>query len=233
MANHLTHHAARAAAVVALLALAAAGCADSDTDTDAGSDAGGSPSSERRAGPGDQPGAESPGEPSPTGSGATPPGDSPDPDPGETPEQDGAPWCATDALSVSLTPLSPGAGNRYAALILTNTSDTACRTQGWPGLQLVTADGDTIPTTTVRDDSADAAQLTVQPGDSVHARLHWTVVPGGEDPADGCGPEPASLRVIPPDEESAASAEWEMGEVCGGGRIEALPLAEGEGEGTG
>jgi hypothetical protein len=113
--------------------------------------------------------------------------------------------------------------------VLTNTSDTACRTQGWPGLQLVTADGEDIPTTTVRDDSTSPVQLTVQPGASVHARLHWTVVPGEGDPPEGCGPAPASLRVIPPDEYDATSAEWDMGVVCGG-RIEALPLAEGTGE---
>lgn len=139
-------------------------------------------------------------------------------------------WCATDALSASLSPLNAAAGQRYAALVLTNTSDTACRTQGWPGLSLETGDGDAIPTTTVRDDSREPSQLTIEPGASAWAQLHWTVVAGDDDPADGtCGPDPSTLEVIPPDQESATPADWELGQVCGAGRIEALPLAVGSG----
>ncbi|MGP3967729.1 DUF4232 domain-containing protein [Streptomyces sp. 6N223] len=238
----MAYHPARAAAIVvlsALTALTAAGCASPDEDS----------STDNRAGTGDRPGAEASAEPSPPGSPAEPSDGSPqdasggadqEQPSGHNPSQDqdqdqdaddGAPWCAAESLSASLTPLSPGAGNRYAALVLTNTSDTACRTQGWPGLQLVTADGEEIPTTTVRDDSAGARPLTVEPGGSVHTQLHWTVVPSDADPATGCGPEPASLRVIPPDEYGATSAEWELGAVCGDGRIEALPLEAGEGPG--
>ncbi|KAB8162046.1 DUF4232 domain-containing protein [Streptomyces sp. 3MP-14] len=133
-------------------------------------------------------------------------------------------------MSASLTPLDSGAGNRYAALTLTNVSDADCRTQGWPGLELADDDGEALPTTTVRDTSQEADQLTLAPGESAWAQLRWTVVAGEEDATDGtCGPEPAELRVIPPDTYDATATDWAGGTVCGAGRIEALPLAAGDG----
>ncbi len=205
----MASHPLRSAAALAAAALLAAGCGTDASPTSA--DAGGSPEPEPTAG-------------SDSGTDAGSDQD-PEADAGEVA------WCATDSLSASLDAMSPAAGNRYAALVLTNTSDAACRTQGWPGLQLTARDGDEIPTTTVRDRSETAEQLTLQPDESAWARLHWSVVPGEGDPATGCDPEPASLRVIPPDERSTTGAAWELGTVCGDGRIETLPLAAGDGPG--
>jgi hypothetical protein len=74
-------------------------------------------------------------------------------------------WCTTDALSVSLRPEQPAAGSRYASLLLTNSSGTACRTRGWPGLQLMGADGEKIPTEVVRDESEPSRPLTLAAGE--------------------------------------------------------------------
>ncbi|WP_314173614.1 DUF4232 domain-containing protein [Streptomyces winkii] len=136
-------------------------------------------------------------------------------------------WCTTKALSVSLRPGQPAAGNRYADLVLTNSSSAACRTQGWPGLQLTGEDGEKIPTDAVRDHSTPSEPITLSPGGRASARLHWTVVPGKDDPADGKCPGPAALRVIPPDQRTAKSAAWKMGEVCGAGQIDVRPLLPG------
>ncbi|MEV1007104.1 DUF4232 domain-containing protein [Streptomyces sp. NPDC049881] len=223
------HHRRPAAltTLAALAVLAAAGCAEDPAESSAA---------------GDPPASSESQDASPT----TPPDtgdDAPSADSGGAGEEaGGAPdegtetgaasddWCTTDALSAEITGLDSGAGQRYAALVLTNTSDTACRTEGWPGLQLTTEDGEPLPTNTVRDDSEEAAQITVEPGASAWAQLHWTVVPGEDDPADGsCGPDPAGVQVIPPDEYDPTDAAWDLGAVCGGGTIEALPLAEGAG----
>lgn len=139
------------------------------------------------------------------------------------------PWCTAEALSVSLSPGRPAAGNRYAALALTNSSGTACRTQGWPGLQLTGTDGEPVPTDVVRDRSRPSRPLTLAPGAAASARLHWTVVPGEGDPADGDCPEPAGLRVIPPDERTSKRAAWELGTVCGAGEIDVTALAGNRG----
>jgi uncharacterized protein DUF4232 len=136
-------------------------------------------------------------------------------------------WCTTDALSVSLRPGQPAAGNRYAALVLTNSSSAACRTQGWPGLQLTGEGGKKIPTEVVRDHSTPSRPLTLSPGGHASARLHWTVVPGKGDPSDGRCPVPKAVRVIPPDQRTARSAPWKMAEVCGAGKIDARPLLPG------
>ncbi|WBB60805.1 DUF4232 domain-containing protein [Streptomyces sp. WMMC500] len=141
-----------------------------------------------------------------------------------------APWCRTGDLSASVRSLNPAAGNRYAALVLTNDSDNTCRTRGWSGLQLVRADGSDIPTTVVRDGSRTPSMQTLTPGSSAWSRLHWTVVAAGSDDASGaCRPKPAELQVIPPDTYHHTDAAWRLGEVCDAGRIEALPLAKGEG----
>ncbi|MGK5530545.1 DUF4232 domain-containing protein [Streptomyces sp. URMC 129] len=217
----------RAAACAALLALAVAGCADSGdpaadddpSDRSAAADDAPAPSATETTG-GTDTGAD-------TGTtGADPSGHS------GLADDDGIgpPWCAPEALTASLRALEPAAGNRYAALVLTNSSDVACRTQGWPGLQLTTGDGEAIPTTTVRDRTVNPDRLTILPGGTAWAQLHWSVVPSAEDPADGdCGPAPAALEVIPPEEYTGVTAEWDLGEVCGAGRIETLPLAAGQG----
>lgn len=141
----------------------------------------------------------------------------------------GFPWCSPGALSASLRGLDAGAGNRYAALVFTNTSQEPCRTRGWPGLQLASEGGTKIPTETQRDRSVTARPFTLKPGDRAWSRLHWTVVPGTGDPAS-C-PEPATLRAIPPDERGSLAADWKLGTVCGGGEIEATALRTGEGSG--
>lgn len=134
------------------------------------------------------------------------------------------PWCATGALSVSLRPGQPAAGNRYATLVLTNSSGTACRTQGWAGLQLTGKGGKQIPTEVVRDSSTPSRPLTLEPGARASARMHWTVVPSEGDPSDGDCPDPTAMRVIPPDERKAKSAGWDLGSVCGAGEIDLRPL---------
>ena len=141
-----------------------------------------------------------------------------------------APWCGTGDLSASVRPLNSAAGNRYAALALTNDSDATCRTQGWTGLQLVKANGGNVPTEVVRDTSRTPSMQTLTPGASAWSRLHWTVVATDSDDASGaCRPKPAQLQVIPPDTYDHTDTAWQLGEVCDAGRIEALPLAKGGG----
>ncbi|MEV6105281.1 DUF4232 domain-containing protein [Streptomyces sp. NPDC051940] len=139
-------------------------------------------------------------------------------------------WCATAALKGSLRLLNPAAGNRYTALVLTNVSDSPCRTQGYPGLQLVAADGRDLPTLVVRDRTVTPVQLTVRPGAAIWARLNWSQVPGTGDSTTGpCQRAAAVLEVIPPDQRTHTDVRWPFGEVCSSGRISVRPLAAGTG----
>lgn len=140
------------------------------------------------------------------------------------------PWCTTGQLKVSVRALQPGAGQRYAAVVLTNTSGTACRTRGWVGMQLMGAKGGKVPTLVVRDDSRPPALVRLAAGGSAWARLHWTVVPTGREPDTGaCQPTADRALITPPDQHTQLTAPWTLGPVCASGRIDTLPLAPGTG----
>jgi len=129
--------------------------------------------------------------------------------------------CRTADLSARLVPGSPGAGQRYATLVLTNRGGSPCTVFGFGGLGLVAPGGTPLPTRQVRLKDPVPATVTVQAGHSVGAELHWSVVAGPGDAQSGnCQPVPATLRVIPPDETEALSVPWAEGPVCQGGQIE-------------
>lgn len=128
--------------------------------------------------------------------------------------------CHTSMLDAGLRAGHPGAGQRYADLTLTNSSDRACRIHGYPGLQLVGANSAPLPTDVVRNTERAAHTAVLAPGESASATLHWGVVPTGDESTTGpCQPDPQRLRVIPPDETDSLSAEWPFGPVCADGRI--------------
>ncbi|WP_019548788.1 DUF4232 domain-containing protein [Streptomyces sulphureus] len=209
------------AAAAACTALLAAGCTSDSTEAGDSTVSASAP----KAGGGSTSEPPTSAEPSP----GTPQQSEPRSDGGQsTPQPDGlVAWCPTDSLSASVRGLSPGAGNRYAALVLTNTGDTTCRTKGWPGLQFVDGGGSGLPTDNVRDREQAAQEVTLRPGAHAWSRLHWAVVPGEGD--DGPCPAPGSLRVIPPDQRTATEADWSQGEVCGAGHVTAAALRAGTG----
>ena len=134
--------------------------------------------------------------------------------------------CHTSELGGSLVPGSPGAGQRYATLVLENTSDEACTIHGYGGVGLVDGDGHALPTRQVRRSDPAPTTVTLQPGDTVSSQLHWGAVPGAGDASSGdCQPTPADLQVIPPDETDALSVPWDQGPVCEGGTIEQTAYA--------
>lgn len=129
--------------------------------------------------------------------------------------------CHTSMLSGSLTRAEPGAGQRYAELVLTNRSGQTCTLYGYGGLQLVGADGTPLPTNTERTPNPGPQLVRLDPGDAASATLHWTAMPHQGEPAEGpCQPRPSSVQVIPPDETDALSVPWDEGPVCGWGAID-------------
>ncbi|PFG93819.1 uncharacterized protein DUF4232 [Saccharopolyspora erythraea NRRL 2338] len=129
--------------------------------------------------------------------------------------------CHTSMLSGSLQPGEPGAGQRYAELVLTNTSGETCNLYGYGGLQLIGADGRPLPTDLKRTPNPGPTLIRLAPGKSASATLHWTAVPHEGEPTDGqCQPTPVRAEVIPPDETEPLSVTWDLGEVCGFGSID-------------
>lgn len=117
-----------------------------------------------------------------------------------------------------------GAGQRYAGVVLTNTSGGGCTVYGYIGVALGGPHGP-VPTHLIRDPGA-RDHITLSPGDSAATSLHWSAVPDtGEGPY--CGARTTRIEVTPPDETTQRSASWPYGGVCGHGELHTVPLVPG------
>jgi hypothetical protein len=135
-----------------------------------------------------------------------------------------APQCTTADISAKVGQVNAGAGQRQAPLILTNHAGHPCRTGGYVGLQLVTANHKNLPTTAARV-SGKTQLLTLRPGQQAVSTMSWTVIASGNEPVDGpCEGNPSDLLVIPPNQRTQTAAAWKQGPVCNHGRISITPL---------
>jgi hypothetical protein len=129
--------------------------------------------------------------------------------------------CGAANLTGTVAPSDASAGNRYAELVVTNRSGRTCTIYGYGGLQLVAADGRPTPTRLTRQADPGPALVTLPPGGTAAKTLHWSVVPGGNEPVTGpCQPSSAGARVIPPDDTRAFAVTYDFGSVCSGGRVD-------------
>jgi Protein of unknown function (DUF4232) len=129
--------------------------------------------------------------------------------------------CATASLSAAIHPGSPGAGQRYATVVLTNRSASSCTVQGYGGLALLGARGVGVPTDLRRVTPPAPGAVLLLPGASARSLLHWSVIAGpGENPSSACEPTATAVVVTPPDQSTAALLGWGLGPVCSHGLIE-------------
>jgi hypothetical protein len=151
--------------------------------------------------------------------------------PTPSPTQAGTPRCHTGDLGARFQLLNPAAGNRYAALILTNNSAHQCTVYGFPGMLQLDGNSRPMPTNVVRDGSVPQT-VTLDPGGSAWSRLHWGAVPGaGESQTGPCEPQAPWIEITPPDETTQLVISWNVGPVCEQGRIDVSPFATGTGPG--
>ncbi|WP_436757379.1 DUF4232 domain-containing protein [Streptosporangium sp. V21-05] len=129
--------------------------------------------------------------------------------------------CRTEALAARIGRVDAGAGQRYAPLVFTNTSGRTCWVYGFVGLIMIDGSGDALRTRTRRE-SVTPRRITLRPGASAHARLHWNQVPGGSHPCVTS----ARLMIIPPDEVAHLEIPFRA-TVCGDGRLDVTPMAPG------
>ncbi|MDQ6875696.1 MAG: DUF4232 domain-containing protein [Actinomycetota bacterium] len=120
-----------------------------------------------------------------------------------------------------LQPGSPGAGQRYATIVLTNHGSSICLLYGYGGMQLLDAARHPLPTKMHRVASPAPRRIEFRPGASASSQLHWTAVPGSEDVAGpACQPVPAFAEITPPDQRDFLMVAWSMGSVCQQGSID-------------
>ncbi|MFB9678651.1 DUF4232 domain-containing protein [Streptosporangium vulgare] len=129
--------------------------------------------------------------------------------------------CRTEALAARVGTVNAGAGQRYAPLVFTNRSGRTCWVYGFVGLIMIDGSGDALRTRTRRE-NVKPRRITLRPGASAHATLHWNQVPGGNNPCVTS----ARLMIIPPDEVAHLEIPFRA-TVCGDGRLDVTPMAPG------
>jgi Protein of unknown function (DUF4232) len=137
--------------------------------------------------------------------------------------------CRTADLSAQLKPGSPGAGQRYATVVLTNTSGHTCTVTGYGGLALLGAPGQGVPTDLRRAPAPAPVTVPLAPGRSARSLLHWTVIPGANEPGAVCERTAVTVVVTPPGRTTAALRPWTFGPVCQHGRIDQNAYVAGSG----
>jgi hypothetical protein len=134
--------------------------------------------------------------------------------------------CSTRDVRASLLPQSPGAGQRFAHVQLTNISSRTCTIFGYAGAHLLRADGSRVPTDIVRDRSRTPHLITLRHGRRASAGWHWGAVPGVGEPTTGdCEPSASTIEITPPDETTSLRIRWTFGPVCEHGRIDERPFS--------
>lgn len=137
------------------------------------------------------------------------------------------PQCSTADLGAQLKAGSPGAGQRYATIVLTNTSGRTCYVHGYGGMALLGAPAVGVPTDLRRNASPAPGTVTLAPGASARSLLHWTVVAASNENAAVCEPTAVTVVVTPPNQTTSALRPWSFGMVCQHGRIDQFAYVSG------
>ncbi len=106
--------------------------------------------------------------------------------------------CRSENLRGSLGETEAGAGQRYTALVLTNTGTTACELRGFPGVSMLDASGALIGQPAGRE-GTEGPTVAIAPGAAASATLH-TNAPGT---GGTCTAASSRLRLFPPDNTAA------------------------------
>ncbi len=134
------------------------------------------------------------------------------------------PACHVADLSAQLVAGSPGAGQRYGTLVLTNRSSHTCHTYGYVGMAFLNAHGHAMATDVVRQASSRPHRVVLAPGQRATSQLHWSDVPGVGDETGPCVSAPRRLEITPPDMYRHLVIAWNGGTACERGRIDTTPL---------
>ncbi len=133
--------------------------------------------------------------------------------------------CATTGLVGSVVGSSGAAGTIETTIALKNTTPAPCSLGGFPGLQLLSSSGSSLPTTVVRTGNyaftaMPATTVTIAPGQSAYVNIGYSDVPVGNETT--C-PTSASVQVTPPNalDHLVLSASLAP---CGGGTLVVSPV---------
>lgn len=125
--------------------------------------------------------------------------------PSASPGASAWPRCQPGQLSATLVSLGAATGHVGAEIVLRNVSALPCHLYGFPGLQLLSADGAALPTTTHWGGSFLFPALRphlvgLRTSQTASFDLAYTDVPVGDLPYQQACPAAATLVIIPPDD---------------------------------
>jgi hypothetical protein len=131
-------------------------------------------------------------------------------------------------LKVTVGPSNGAAGTIYNAMMLTNMSGNTCTLNGYPGMQLLNAQGQNLPTNVVRggvnfqDAAANQPPSTVTLASQQAAQYDWTYsdVPVGNQQT--C-PMSSSALVTPPNSFTSTTISLQI-PSCGDGTLHVSPV---------
>ncbi|HLJ03454.1 MAG TPA: DUF4232 domain-containing protein [Solirubrobacteraceae bacterium] len=135
------------------------------------------------------------------------------------------PPCRTPDLSARIVPGSPGAGQRYGTLVLTNRSNRTCHTYGYVGMLLLNRHYGAMATNVVRDSVIRPHRVVLAPGGHATTLLHWAAVQGVGDRTGPCVTPPRYVEITPPDMTTHLTIAWHGGIVCERGQIDVRALS--------
>lgn len=125
----------------------------------------------------------------------------------------GSTRCRAGQLTGSATDSGAAAGNRYLTVVLTNSADSACTLQGYPGVSLANAGGTQIGQPAQREANATSGPVTLAAKTGKASFLvHTTADVNGT----GCQPPSTTINVIPPNDTGTVHVAGEV-TVCGDG----------------
>jgi hypothetical protein len=125
----------------------------------------------------------------------------------------------TGTLTGVVTDVQPGAGQRYAVLLVTNVGE-ATVLEGYSSLLLLDASMQPLPTNAQWDLTPGPAPISLPHDAPAAANLRWSVIAGTGEPTQGpCEPTPAFLQVTPQSGAGPFVVTWSNGPVCQQGTI--------------
>lgn len=141
----------------------------------------------------------------------------------------GVATCLASQLQIAPLQGNGAAGTIYQTVSLTNTSSATCTLDGYPGMQLLDAQGSSIPTNVVRGGSPSfptaaanqpPATVTLAPQQAAVFSLDYEDVPVGDETS--C-PTSTKAQITPPNDTASAVVTLQI-TACGGGTVHVSPV---------
>jgi Domain of unknown function (DUF4232) len=132
--------------------------------------------------------------------------------------------CSAVDLAGSVTGSQGAAGTIETTISLRNSSSPACSLVGYPGLTLLDAGGNALPTNTVRGgglqfENVPVTTVVLAPGQAALINMGTSDVPTGSETCSAA----SKLRIYPPNAVDTLTVSLEL-TVCAGGTIHSSPV---------